>query len=525
MHTAHAFFIRTMRQFQALKIQYRIAAVVVVLAALGAGIFFSTRSTPATTASDTPTVTLASLGSLSGGSVGSQVIGTIRSVSQADLLSESAGTVTRPNTTLGATVPAGFGIATLENAAQSAQVLQAQGAYDAAVASRNITSLQSGNSTATFAEAQNTVRTTYRSSYATISNTLATDVDAYFGRPQNGPQLYSNGANASTLDTQIQSIKDALQAWQTDLANVDSEDPGTLLDTATATTNKVSAFLTQITIAANARNTNATPTQLSNLVAARTSIDGVLASLSTVRNDYNAKKTASEVGTAQISSSGTATASADATVKQALGALRAAQANYEKTVIRAPIGGTVNFLPIHVGDYVTSLMHVATVAQNGALEIVLRVTESDRQSLSVGTHLKVEGTLDGIVTSIAPAIDPLTGQVEVHVAISKSSNLVNGQTVHVALPNISAPVNTPSTAAAASSTPLLIPLTALKLTPSARVVFSVGADNRLVANPVDIGDVQGDKIGIHTNLPSDLRIVVDARGLSEGEKVTVASTP
>jgi hypothetical protein len=52
----------------------------------------------------------------------------------------------------------------------------------------------------------------------------------------------------------------------------------------------------------------------------------------------------------------------------------------------------------------------------------------------------------------------------------------------------------------------------------------VGADGRLVAHIVTIGEVRGDRIQITSPLDSDLRIVIDARGLSEGQKVQVATT-
>jgi RND family efflux transporter MFP subunit len=203
-------------------------------------------------------------------------------------------------------------------------------------------------------------------------------------------------------------------------------------------------------------------------------------------------------------------------VKTALGSLRGAQANLEKTLIRAPIAGQVNFLPIRVGDYVAPLTHAATVAQNGALEIVTYVSEENRALLAAGTNVTVEGTYRGVVTTIAPALDPVTKQIEVHVALTNGSGLVNGQSVRIALPNS-------AVAAATSTGPRLLPLTALKLTPSARVVFSVGADGTLVAHPVEIGDVHGDRIEVTSDIPGDLRIVTDARGLSEGQKVNVAT--
>jgi multidrug efflux pump subunit AcrA (membrane-fusion protein) len=186
--------------------------------------------------------------------------------------------------------------------------------------------------------------------------------------------------------------------------------------------------------------------------------------------------------------------------------------------VRAPIAGSLNFLPIHVGDYVTAFTHVATVAQNGALEIVTSVSEENRTHLAVGMSVNIEEKLKGVITSIAPALDPITKQIEVHVAVTGGSTLVNGQSVRIALPTEVA------RSTATSTGPLLLPLTSLKLTPSARVVFSIGEDGRLIPHPVEIGDVRGDRIEVLTALPADLRIVTDARGLSEGQKVNVATS-
>jgi hypothetical protein len=129
----------------------------------------------------------------------------------------------------------------------------------------------------------------------------------------------------------------------------------------------------------------------------------------------------------------------------------------------------------------------------------------------------VEDDAAGVITSIAPALDPVTKQIEVHVAVNGANDLVNGQSVHIAFPSAPKPSENAPTG------PVLLPLTTLKLTPSARVVFSRGEDGRLIAHAVDIGQVRGDRIEILTPLPADLRIVSDARGLSEGQKVNLAT--
>lgn len=449
--------------------------------------------------SSIPTVTLAPVAELSGGGASVGVIGTVRSITEASILAQSGGTVTAVNARLGGSVLAGSVLAQLENASQRASVLQAEGAYDAAIAARQ------GASPADIAQ---NARNTYNAAYSSLDSILENYVDTFYGEPgPQGPVFLISPApfEFDHFAPKRAALKLKMDAWQTHLAGSTTADPQTLLAEADANVREANSLITDIASAATKYNGDANATQLAAIASARTSIATLQATITAAKQAYQSQGTGASAG-------------ADASVKTALGSLRAAQANLEKTLVRAPIGGQVNFLPIRVGDYVTPLQHVATVAQNGALEVIAYVSEDNRAQLSVGTKVKIENDFDGIVTSISPALDPVTKQVEVHVAVSGTSKLVNGQSVRVALPS-AAPASITATG------PLLLPLTALKLTPSARVVFSIGEDGRLVSHAVQIGDVRGDRIEITSELPGDLRIVTDARGLSDGQKVKVATTP
>lgn len=480
-----------------LQLAIAIGLVVLLIAALT-----YLRSSDAPAADDSrPTVSLAPIASLSGTSGGTEVIGTVRSQSEADILAQAGGTVQAIHAAVGQSVPAGFVLAELENASERASVLSAEGAYDAAVAGRDSVS-------STNVETQ--ARNAYQSAYASIDSALSGQVDQFFGGPTpNGPLLLINGGQTGTeeFSRQRQAIKDQMQAWRGHLAGAATADPAALLTEAQSVTQKVSSFLDLLAAAANARESGASQAQLAALSSARASVSATLSTLAGAQETY-------------LHGSVSSTASVDASVKQALGALRSAQAALEKTVVRAPLAGVVNYLPIRKGDYVTSLQHVATVAQNGALEVVMNIAPGDRDLIAVGTKLSVDGA-SGIVTSIAPALDPLTKQIEVHVAVNADAGLIDGQSVRVALPGA-----TPAhvSAAATSSAPLLLPLTAVKLETERRLVFTVDAEGRLVAHPVDIGTVRGDRVEVTSALPGDLPIVVDARGLAEGQQVLVASS-
>ena len=483
-----------------------------------------------------PTVSVASIQSFGGTGSGVSVLGTVQSVSEADILAQTSGTVRSIHTQLGASVPAGFVIANLDSAAASASVLQAQGGYDAALAAEKSITLQSQDSSGSFAEAQTSVRNLYQSTYSNLDSTLTGQVDAFFGAASPvGPSLViSSLTTGESLPRERQAIKDMMTAWRGTLPSVSSTDPLALLTTMQMNLAKVSTLLTDLGTLANDRNSGTSAAQIASLTAARATVSGLIASVSAARDAYNAKQTAAAVGSVQSSQSSVDVSSAQATVEQALGGLRSAQAAYEKTVIRAPIAGTINFLSIHIGDFVNTNDHVSTVARNNALEVVLYLSQNDRNRVAVGDTVTIEGSYKGVVTSISPALDPSTKQIEVHIAVNDSNaTLVNGQSVQVTLPPLptSAAVATGKASGTSivtgTTTPAVsiqLPLAAVKLLPNERDVFTVDASGHLVAHKVDIGDVTGDRIQILTLLDPTLLIVTDARGFSAGDAVLVASS-
>ncbi len=491
----------TWKRYRSLKTWQQVSIAVLIALVLMALMVFARGGDTEEPALKGRTVTLATVSELAGTGGSVDLIGSVRSVTEANILAQNGGTVRSVRTRIGGTVPAGYIIAELENAAERASVLQAEGAYDAAVAGRSAQSLP---------DTEDAARDAYRSAFTTLDTTLATQIDTFFGNPTPvGPDLliYPDYNEQSRLSRERQRIQGLMDTYEASLSSVSGRSPQSLLDEAESITRQIQTFANQLAAAANQRDSRVTPTQTAALSSARTSINGVLSNLTAARSGLRS----GTVG---------ATASADASVKQALGSLRAAQANLERTFVRAPIGGQVNFLPIRVGDYVTPLQHVATVAQNGALEIIAYVSEGQQNLLVTGGSVTVEGLYDGIITSVAPALDPVTKQIEVRIAVTEASELINGQSVHIALPDTTSNTDTVTE----PEGPTLLPLTAVKLRAGDRIVFSVGEDSRLIAHPVIVGEVRGDRIEVLTEIPSDLRIVADARGLAEGEQVEIASS-
>jgi RND family efflux transporter MFP subunit len=257
------------------------------------------------------------------------------------------------------------------------------------------------------------------------------------------------------------------------------------------------------------------------MTAARSEVVSAVSSLTTVKSAYDAAQASAT--TAQNSASGGTTnsiAAAQASVEEATGALDSAKAALAKTIIRSPISGTIINLPVTSGDYVSAFSEVAQVSNPGALKVVVEVTPDDAQTLAVGNSTFVNGTVTGVITEIAPAIDPQTGAIEVDVGLSGDiTGLIDGDSVTVDLDRTISQVT-----ATHSSSPI-VPIVALKITPEGPVVFTVNpTTHALVAHAVSIGAILGANIEVTQGLTSNMVIVTDARGLTVGELVSVAQS-
>ena len=278
---------------------------VIALVALGAlwGIFSLLTGGPAIEAANkSRSVVLKSVGELSGGESGGDFIGTVRSVTEANILAQSGGTVRAVHTTLGRAVPAGFIIAEIDNASERASVLQAEGAYEAALAARTITQRQNQNTNLSLSEAQTSARNTYRSSFNALDSTLHSQIDLFFGSPTSyGPRLLINpglGPNFKLSRDRAQ-LKYDMQDWSDALAQIQTKDPAQLLAEAKTKAQTIADLLLNISDAANRRDSGVSATQSAALTVARSTVDAQLVAISGARTALNAAATAASVGQTQ----------------------------------------------------------------------------------------------------------------------------------------------------------------------------------------------------------------------------------
>lgn len=479
-------------------------------------------------------VTLASVGDLSLNTSPLPLLGTVTSRSEANIKAESSGKLAAVYKKLGDYVSAGEVIAEFDNGAERAGVLSAQGAYEAAKAgqgtaalSSNTAAITSGSAELSLESSKTSALNAINAAYVALDDAVRVKSDGAFRNPQTRDPQFIVNTNDSKLSIAIPQERGAIEVMlkareaKNRTLTIDS-DLITELNAVESDTLTVKDFLDDLALAYSRAIPDASVPQATvdgfkaQNGLARSGVSGTLSSIGGARSALNASIAASLVAVNNLTqTSQGSTASADANVKAALGALNAAQVRLEKTIIRSPIGGTINSLSVESGDFVPPFGDIAVVSNNGALEVIAYATEEDARVLKVGSKVTMNDTTAGVITRIASALDPKTKKIEVRIGITgDQSALINGQTVRIAAArSVAIPGK--------KATVLQIPLSALKITPTGAVVFTVSASSTLVAHSVKEGTLLGDQIIITEGLTPDMMIVTDARGWKDGNAVTV----
>ncbi|MBI5457294.1 efflux RND transporter periplasmic adaptor subunit [Candidatus Kaiserbacteria bacterium] len=487
-------------------------------------------------------VTVKTVAELSADTSPLSIIGQVSSVSEATVRAEKSGQVVRVSGTLGDTVTAGTIVAEIENASERAAVLSAVGLVEGAEA--NLGKVQGGvrpeqraileanvvNADAALTAARAGAVSAILSAHASINSAVRGTTDKMFTNPGFNGAVFNIVSTDSSLTTKAERMRDAITQYLARESSISSvlsihSDLAQEVTTTQSEVREVRNFLDVVVDALNkgiptpSISTTLLATYLAETTAARSSLTTTLSSLSVTAQGLVSAEAALSVARKNLEqgiSGGQAedVASARAALKQTQGGLAAARANLEKSIIRAPISGTINSFSLKRGDYVQMTTPVLTVANNGSLEVLAYVTENDARDITVGQRVTMDGAT-GVVTRLAPALDPLTKKIEVRISVSNARDLTNGQSVLVTIARAS--VGTSPTTAR-----ITIPISAVKVESERSVVFTL--DNGvLTAHEVKLGALLGERVVISGGLTPDMRIVVDARGLREGENVEVSA--
>lgn len=438
------------------------------------------------------------------------LVGTVRAFSEANITAERAGRVVAVNVTLGQRISAGTVIGSIENAAERASVLQAEGVYEAALATASQTKFGVSEAETRLAGAKETAISSVRSAYTTTNSVVVSNIDKFFAQPNSPLPGLRVGGRGYTMDLNNERVayQDILPAWQ---ARVDSltltSDLSSEFTYAKETVERTITMIDIFLYIFDQQSDDQYAADEVTFTNLRSTLIGILSSMEAAKSGLASANDA--FARAAATATGGDASAADAQIKQALGALRAAEANLGKTIFRSPISGTVNSLSVRPGDFVSSFAPVATIANNAALEIVTFISDNERNLLVAGDIVMINERVEGRVTQIAPAVDSATGKTEVRIA-AEGTDVTNGDTVRITKKVTDTSVDTLET--------VTVPLSAVKFEIDDGFILVV-VDGKIEARPVTLGIVRGGAVEIVKGLTANEPFVKDARGLQAGTEV------
>lgn len=266
---------------------------------------------------------------------------------------QSGGRVDRV-AAVGDTVVAGATVAQLENSAQRAAYIQAEGAYDAAVAAAG------GNTTSQATAKQDAVRT-WNSETVSSEQIVYTSIDTYFSPSRGGSitgfrELDAFGA-AVTFNERRAAIEEILVAWDRKTSQVNEGNVAEMLSSLGNDLSVLGAFIDDLASLVPRQRISESYTEAER----NADTDRLAQARAAITESQRKVDTAM---TAITSSSGSNAALSSAQIKQALGVLESARAALSKTIIKTPVAGTVTAVSISVGDIINVGNDVVFVAGN-----------------------------------------------------------------------------------------------------------------------------------------------------------------
>ncbi|MBY0539082.1 efflux RND transporter periplasmic adaptor subunit [Patescibacteria group bacterium] len=491
--------------------KFSIPGALVLVVLIGAGVYFLGMSAKPEDADTRREVELTSVADVSSGEP-ITVIGEIRSVSEADVAPDSSGRIIGVYRKIGDYVGAGAVIAEIENSSQRAAVAQAEAALQRAKSASTISGISVGSASAG-------AETARQSAYAAINDAIVRKADETFTNGSSKTFFVSvtNSQLKYTLEAKRLEMEVILQRH----ASVRSQ---TLSDTELIAElqtleNEVRAvrgFMSDLVnaLAGGISTGSVTTAQIegyeANANAGLSSITALEGSLAAASGGLQSAK--------ENLSQGTSGESADIAIAQA--SLSAAKAVLEKTIVRAPISGTINSISLEQGNFAAAGVPAVRIVNVSGLEAVAYLSERDLPRVTAGSSVRISGIADGRVSRVAPALDSNTRKAEIRISIlgtdSGANRFVAGQSATIEL----------SPARKETDKAIFIPISSVKITPDGAVVFianDVGEDGTttLQSIPVTLGALSGGKVEITSGLSLDNVIVADARGLKNGQEVFI----
>jgi HlyD family secretion protein len=243
---------------------------------------------------------------------------------------------------------------------------------------------------------------------------------------------------------------------------------------------------------------------LAKVVNAEANINTAKAAVSSARAKVNTTATTISSARANVGNNVASVRSNEARVKQL-------QTQLEQTVVRAPDTGIVAERIGRVGDVSSGSQKLFSIIRGNKLELQLKVPETQLGLVRLGTAVRITSESDkriklaGTVRDISPLVDPQNRQATVKIDLPQNEFLRSGMFLHASI----------STATAQG---LKVPAKAiLPQADGGAVVYKLVGEDKVLAQPVEVGEISGGAVGDLTNAKVEIK-----KGLKAGDRVVIA---
>lgn len=405
--------------------------------------------------------------------------GIVEAQSQADLKSQIGAPVSALNVGIGDSVYAGQIILELENSDIRAQLDQVQGQYGST---------------------RESTIDKIRDAYLKADDAVHTQIDPLIlNNVDPRPQFYSfvlDPKAATSIREKRTDLDTAFATWKTAVQNLTTNSSDTTIQSSIsqsqANLDKISTLLNDMSKAMSDAANVAVPSSLITINSMQSVITGA-------RNSISGAKQSLSSATVGIAEAG----------------VKGLQAQLDKTIIRSPISGRIAALPLRVGEFAAPGGLLATVVGSGGIQVKAYASGEDLTRLYTGAATMIQGSVPGIVTSVAPSVSTINRKVEIGIRVTgDSSVLVVGQNVQVR-------IQAKATTIAGGALVYTLPIQNVKIIPGEAYVFTVGTDSKIMKHPVTLGSIKGDFVDVTAGLVDGMKIATPVYELEEGQEVRI----
>jgi len=469
-------------------------------------------------------------------------IGEVEALQQIDLKSQIAERIMGINVSIGQRVSRGQVLVEFDSTLLQSQLDQGKANLEAEEAKLN--ELEEGTHTeevqvqeirvetaqVTLEEAEKSFVNAARDSYTKSDDIVHNTIDQFFGdidtiRPQStipisDPQLKTD------LEADRFILENALVAWKELIDELSSEsDFDTYTDITRENLMSISSFSEDLALAVNNVHATFTLTQ-ATIDAWKASVSGIrgavnssIASFSSAEEKLNNAQSGlalaeNELALKKAGSRDNQVLTQKARVKSAAALVQNYEAQAARTSIVSPISGVVSVIPVRVGELISPGQSVISVINPNNSQVKAYINSKDLKLIRQGSKTVIEGSIEGVVSRIAPSIDPTTRKLEVLIAVVESGNsdLVIGQFANVRI-HITEELKQQDI--------FFLPLQAIKVEPDMAFVYTVDSEQKIVQHEVQLGRVIGDSIEVLKGIKNGMEILFSVRGLEVGVQVEV----